>query len=97
MLWVNIITLAVSVTVFVIIDSKANISQKVYNRIKINKPAHRILYYICALFVLGTLSAIVGIVVMEISGNELLADIIRWAFIGVGIGFCVGVPLFREK
>ena len=86
-MWVSIVTVAVSVLIFALVDNKVGYTEKI--ALKIKKPALRIVLFILAVFIMGVLSAVIERVVLDISGSELLSDIAQSFVFGALIYFLV--------
>ena len=85
---IPIIAVVISGLIFTLIDHKLGLVEKISSRIK--SKALGIVLFILGAVLVGVLMALVSRVTLNISENELLADILGWVIMGAFMPFAIG-------
>ena len=87
----KLIVALISALIFKLIDNKAKLTERVNKRLKIKNPSHLFLLFIAQAAVIGVLMVVIRITVLNVSGNEMAAEMAASVAFGAGISFFIRV------
>ena len=95
---ISVLASVAGAVIFSLIGKKTRYSERIERTyIKIKNPALRTLLFVFVASLVGIFVGVMGQIVLNLSGNELLANILQWFTFGALIPFAIGgIPPKKE-